>query len=176
MFCENAPLALLLACLIVVDWHCFFSSFIWNVSFEYVLTGWMIVYIPYCITSWHIWYEVTQKMLKVAVCSWLLKGENILPSYTCFSERTILTVSYFTLECVFSFRMPIFVLDCVILPTTILPSSVCLFTLFSLPIGQIGLLMMPSPRYCTPPSLTLTAKMATMSGCYSLTIAPLSIL
>ncbi len=39
--------------------------------------------------------------------------------------------------------------------------------LFSLPIGQIGLLMMPSPRYCTPPSLTLTAKMATMSGCYS---------
>ncbi len=29
---------------------------------------------------------------------------------------------------------------------------------------------MPSPRYCTPPSLTLTAKMATMSGCYSLTI------
>ncbi len=44
------------------------------------------------------------------------------------------------------------------------------------PIGQIGLLMMPSPRYCTPPSLTSTAKMATMSGCYSLTIAQLSTL
>ncbi len=27
------------------------------------------------------------------------------------------------------------------------------------------------PRYCTPPSLTSTAKMATMSGCYSSTIA-----
>ncbi len=40
--------------------------------------------------------------------------------------------------------------------------SLLLWTLFSLPIGQIGLLMMPSPRYCTPPSLTLTAKMATM--------------
>ncbi len=49
------------------------------------------------------------------------------------------------------------------------PSSVC-------QIGQIGLLMMPSPRYCTPPSLTLTAKMATMSGCYSLTITQLSTL
>ncbi len=33
---------------------------------------------------------------------------------------------------------------------------------FSSPIGQIGLLMMPSLRYCTLPSLTLTAKMATM--------------
>ncbi len=43
-------------------------------------------------------------------------------------------------------------------------------------LDQIGLLMMPSPRYCTPPSLTLTAKMATMSGCYSLTIAQLSTL
>ncbi len=32
---------------------------------------------------------------------------------------------------------------------------------------------MPSPRSCTPPSHTLTAKMATMSGCYSLTIAQL---
>ncbi len=42
--------------------------------------------------------------------------------------------------------------------------------------AQIGLLMMPSPRYCTPPSLTLTAKLATMSGCYSLTIAQLSTL
>ncbi len=84
----------------------------------------MIVYIPYCITSWHIWYEVTQKMLKDAVCNWLLKGENILTSHTCFSERTILMVSYSTLECVFGFRMPIFVLDCVILPTTILPNSI----------------------------------------------------
>ncbi len=54
--------------------------------------------------------------------------------------------------------------------------SLLLWTLFSLPIGQIGLLMMPSLRYCTPPSLTLTAKMATMSGCYSLTIAQLSTL
>ncbi len=45
---------------------------------------------------------------------------------------------------------------------------------FSLPIGQIDLLMMLSLRYCTPPSFTLTAKMATMSGCYSLTIAQLS--
>ncbi len=33
--------------------------------------------------------------------------------------------------------------------------------------GQIGLLMMPSLRSCTPPSLTSTARMATMSGCYS---------
>ncbi len=33
-------------------------------------------------------------------------------------------------------------------------------------ISQIGLLMMPSLRYCTPPSLTSTARMATMSGCY----------
>ncbi len=41
---------------------------------------------------------------------------------------------------------------------------------------KIGLLMMPSPRYCTPPSLTSTAKMATMSGCYSSTIAQLSTL
>ncbi len=48
--------------------------------------------------------------------------------------------------------------------------------LFSLPIAQIGLLMMPSLRYCTLPSLILTAKMATMSDCYSLTIAQLSIL
>ncbi len=31
----------------------------------------------------------------------------------------------------------------------------------------IGLLMMPSLRYCTPPSHILTAKMATMSDCYS---------
>ncbi len=50
------------------------------------------------------------------------------------------------------------------------------WTLFSLPIAQIGLLMMPSLRYCTPPSLILTAKMATMSDCYSLTIAQPSIL
>ncbi len=42
------------------------------------------------------------------------------------------------------------------------------WTLFSLPIAQIGLLMMPSLRYCTPPSHILTAKMATMSDCYSL--------
>ncbi len=56
------------------------------------------------------------------------------------------------------------------------PPSLLLWTLFSLPIGQIGLLMMPSLRYCTPPSLTLTAKMATMTGCYSLTIAQLSTL
>ncbi len=42
---------------------------------------------------------------------------------------------------------------------TFAPPSLLLWTLFSLPIGQIGLLMMPSPRYCTPPSLTLTAKM-----------------
>ncbi len=41
---------------------------------------------------------------------------------------------------------------------------------------QIGLLMIPSLRYSTPPSLALTAKMATMSGCYSLTIAQLSTL
>ncbi len=41
--------------------------------------------------------------------------------------------------------------------------SYLLWTLFSLPIGQIGLLMMPSLRYCTPPSLTWTARMATMS-------------
>ncbi len=41
---------------------------------------------------------------------------------------------------------------------------------------QIGLLMMPSLRYCTLPSHILTAKMATMSDCYSLTIAQLSIL
>ncbi len=34
---------------------------------------------------------------------------------------------------------------------------------------------MPSLRSCTLPSLTLTAKMATMSGCYSLTIAQRSI-
>ncbi len=49
-------------------------------------------------------------------------------------------------------------------------------TLDPLQFAQIGLLMMPSPRYCTPPSLTLTAKMATISGCYSLTIAQLSTL
>ncbi len=36
---------------------------------------------------------------------------------------------------------------------------------------EIGLLMMPSLRYCTPPSLTSTVRMATMSGCYSSTIA-----
>ncbi len=41
-------------------------------------------------------------------------------------------------------------------------TSLLLWTLFSLPIGQIGLLMMPSLRSCTHPSLTLTAKMATM--------------
>ncbi len=35
---------------------------------------------------------------------------------------------------------------------------------------------MPSLRSCIRPSHTLTAKMATMSGCYSLTIAQLSIL
>ncbi len=40
----------------------------------------------------------------------------------------------------------------------------------------IGLLMMPSPRSCTLPSYTLTAQIATMSGCYSLTIAQLSTL
>ncbi len=56
------------------------------------------------------------------------------------------------------------------------PPSLLPWTLFSLPTGQIGLLMMPSPRYCTPPSLTSTAKMATMSGCYSSTIAQLSTL
>ncbi len=55
-------------------------------------------------------------------------------------------------------------------------SSLLPWTLFSLPIAQIGLLMMPSLRYCTPPSHILTAKMATMSDCYSLTIAQLSIL
>ncbi len=49
-------------------------------------------------------------------------------------------------------------------------------TLDPLQFGQIGLLMMPSPRYCTPLSLTSTAKMATMSGCYSLTTAQLSTL
>ncbi len=49
-------------------------------------------------------------------------------------------------------------------------------TLDPLQFAQIGLLMMPSLRYCTLPSHTLTAKMATMSGCYSLTIAQLSTL
>ncbi len=47
-------------------------------------------------------------------------------------------------------------------------------TLDPLQFDQIGLLMMPSPRSCTPPSHTLTAQMTTMSGCYSLTIAQLS--
>ncbi len=42
--------------------------------------------------------------------------------------------------------------------------------------NTVGLLMMPSLRYFTPPSLTLTEKMATMSVCYSLTIAQLSTL
>ncbi len=50
---------------------------------------------------------------------------------------------------------------------TFAPPSLLLWTLFRLPIGQIGLLMMPSPRSCTPPSLTSTARMATISGCYS---------
>ncbi len=63
-----------------------------------------------------------------------------------------------------------------LLKNTFAPPSLLLWTLFSLPTGQIGLLMMPSLKYCTPPSPTSTAKMATMSGCYSLTIAPLSIL
>ncbi len=49
-------------------------------------------------------------------------------------------------------------------------------TLDPLQFAQIGLLMMPSLRYCTPPSHILTAKMATMSDCYSLTIAQLSTL
>ncbi len=48
-------------------------------------------------------------------------------------------------------------------------------TLDPLQFAQIDLLMMPSPRSCILPSHTLTAKMATMSGCYSLTIAQLSI-
>ncbi len=42
--------------------------------------------------------------------------------------------------------------------------------------AQIGLLMMPSLRSGIRPSHTLTVKMPTMSGCYSLTIAQLSIL
>ncbi len=58
----------------------------------------------------------------------------------------------------------------------IAPPSLLLWTLFSLPTAQIGLLTMPSLRSCTLPLHTLTAKMATMSGCYSLTIAQLSIL
>ncbi len=56
------------------------------------------------------------------------------------------------------------------------PPSLLLWTLSSLPIAQIGLLMMPSLRYCTLPSHILTAKMATMSDCYLLTIAQLSTL
>ncbi len=62
------------------------------------------------------------------------------------------------------------------LQSIMLCSLVSCWTLFSLPIAQIGLLMMPSLRYCTLPSHTLIAKMATMSDCYSLTIAQLSIL
>ncbi len=49
-------------------------------------------------------------------------------------------------------------------------------TLDPLQFGQIGLLMMPSLTSCTLPSHTLTEKMATMSGCFSSTIAQLSIL
>ncbi len=49
-------------------------------------------------------------------------------------------------------------------------------TLDPLQFAQIGLMMMPSLRYCTLPSHILTAKMATMSDCYSLTIAQLSTL
>ncbi len=63
-----------------------------------------------------------------------------------------------------------------ILRNTFAPPFLLLWTLFSLTIGQIGLLMMPSPRSCTLPSHTLTAQMETMSGCYSLTIAQLSTL
>ncbi len=60
----------------------------------------------------------------------------------------------------------------------LLKNHICssILTLFSLPIGQIGLLMMPFLRSCTRPLLTLTAKMATMSGCFSSTIAPLLII
>ncbi len=42
-------------------------------------------------------------------------------------------------------------------------------------IGQIDQLTMPSLSSCTLPLHTLTEKMATMSGCFSLTIAQLSI-
>ncbi len=59
---------------------------------------------------------------------------------------------------------------------TFAPPSLLLWTLFSLPIGQIDQLMMPSLRSCTLPLHTLTAKMATMSGCFSLTTSQLSIL
>ncbi len=62
-----------------------------------------------------------------------------------------------------------------LLRTTFAPLSLLLRTLFSLPTAQIGLLMMPSLRSSTRPSHTLTEKMATMSGCFSLTIAQLSI-
>lgn len=44
MFCENAPLALLIACLIVIDWQ-FFLRFIWNVIFNmFWLDGWLFIY------------------------------------------------------------------------------------------------------------------------------------
>ncbi len=46
---------------------------------------------------------------------------------------------------------------------------------FSLSIAQIYLLTMPSLTSCTLPSHTLTANMGTIKGCYSLTIAQLSI-
>ncbi len=59
---------------------------------------------------------------------------------------------------------------------TFVPPSLLLWTLFSLPTAQIGRLTMPSLRFCIRPSHTLTAKMATMSGFYTLTIAQLSIL
>ncbi len=49
-------------------------------------------------------------------------------------------------------------------------------TLDPLQFPQIDLLKLPSLRFCTLPSHTLTATMATMSGCFSSTIAPLLIL
>ncbi len=62
-----------------------------------------------------------------------------------------------------------------LLKNHICSSIPCYFGPSSVWIAQIDLLMMPSLRSCTLPSHTLTAKMATMSGCYSLTIAQLSI-
>ncbi len=49
-----------------------------------------------------------------------------------------------------------------------------LWTLFSLPIIPIDLLMMPSLTYSTPPSNTLTAAMGTLQGCYS-TLFPIKL-
>ncbi len=54
-----------------------------------------------------------------------------------------------------------------LLRATLAPPSLLLWTLFSLPIAPIDLLMMPSHTFSTPPSHTLTAAMGTMQDCYS---------